>query len=185
MGDENPICTLGDYSSPSHKGYRNTIELPKGNTVVPLRFDTIRSVQNGKERACIYFNFLYEIKLTISLNAFWTTKLCNDILMFQQHHGESLSEAWTHFKDLLQIVPHHGIDLWFQVQIFYDHIECTTQEGIDYAAGRRLRKLRPDKDWDTIERLAQYENKGWNDTFTSDEMNFSYENPYVEQYSES
>ncbi|GKA03062.1 hypothetical protein Tco_0675843 [Tanacetum coccineum] len=29
-------------------------------------------------------------------------KLRNDILMFQQHHGESLSEAWTHFKDLLQ-----------------------------------------------------------------------------------
>nr|GEU58472.1 copia protein [Tanacetum cinerariifolium] len=37
-------------------------------------------------------------------------KLHNDILMFQQHHGESLSEAWTHFKDLLQKVPHHGID---------------------------------------------------------------------------
>ncbi|GJZ84279.1 zinc finger, CCHC-type containing protein [Tanacetum coccineum] len=31
-----------------------------------------------------------------------TAKLHNDILMFQQHHGESLSEAWTHFKDLLQ-----------------------------------------------------------------------------------
>ncbi|GKF96470.1 zinc finger, CCHC-type containing protein, partial [Tanacetum coccineum] len=28
-------------------------------------------------------------------------KLRNDILMFQQHHGESLSEAWTRFKDLL------------------------------------------------------------------------------------
>ncbi|GJV44251.1 hypothetical protein Tco_0785997 [Tanacetum coccineum] len=25
----------------------------------------------------------------------WTVKLRNDILMFQQHHGESLSEAWT------------------------------------------------------------------------------------------
>ncbi|GKD85762.1 zinc finger, CCHC-type containing protein [Tanacetum coccineum] len=37
-------------------------------------------------------------------------KLRNDILMFQQHPGESLSEAWTHFKDLLQKVPHHGID---------------------------------------------------------------------------
>ncbi|GKG63260.1 zinc finger, CCHC-type containing protein, partial [Tanacetum coccineum] len=24
-----------------------------------------------------------------------TTKLRNDIMMFQQHHGESLSEAWT------------------------------------------------------------------------------------------
>ncbi|GJX70057.1 hypothetical protein Tco_0784608 [Tanacetum coccineum] len=31
MGDENPIRTLGDYSRPSHEGYRNTIELPVGN----------------------------------------------------------------------------------------------------------------------------------------------------------
>ncbi|GJX86924.1 zinc finger, CCHC-type containing protein [Tanacetum coccineum] len=28
--DEKPIRTLGDYSKPSHEGYRNTIELPKG-----------------------------------------------------------------------------------------------------------------------------------------------------------
>ncbi|GKC21551.1 hypothetical protein Tco_1023701 [Tanacetum coccineum] len=34
MGDENPIRTLGDYSKPSHEGYRNTIELPVGNNVV-------------------------------------------------------------------------------------------------------------------------------------------------------
>ncbi|GJW81817.1 hypothetical protein Tco_0145792 [Tanacetum coccineum] len=47
MGDENPIRTLGDYSKPSHEGYRNTIELPIGNNVVPLRSDTIRLVQNG------------------------------------------------------------------------------------------------------------------------------------------
>ncbi|GJY01080.1 hypothetical protein Tco_0359232 [Tanacetum coccineum] len=33
MGDENPIRTLGDYSRPSHEGYRNTIELPEGNNV--------------------------------------------------------------------------------------------------------------------------------------------------------
>ncbi|GJY10919.1 hypothetical protein Tco_0379104 [Tanacetum coccineum] len=47
MGDENPIRTLGDYSKPSHEGYRNTIELPVGNNVVPLRSDTIRLVQKG------------------------------------------------------------------------------------------------------------------------------------------
>ncbi|GJQ90025.1 hypothetical protein Tco_0001164 [Tanacetum coccineum] len=46
MGDENPIRTLGDYSKPSHEGYRNSIELPAGNNVVPLRSDTIRLVQN-------------------------------------------------------------------------------------------------------------------------------------------
>nr|GEU92426.1 hypothetical protein [Tanacetum cinerariifolium] len=39
--DENPIPTLEDYSKPSHEGYRNTIELPIGNNVVPLRFNTI------------------------------------------------------------------------------------------------------------------------------------------------
>ncbi|GJR23114.1 zinc finger, CCHC-type containing protein [Tanacetum coccineum] len=27
LGEENPIRTLGDYSKPSHEGYRNTIEL--------------------------------------------------------------------------------------------------------------------------------------------------------------
>ncbi|GJX40701.1 hypothetical protein Tco_0255691 [Tanacetum coccineum] len=47
MGDENPICTLGDYSKPSHEGYKNTIKLPVGNNVVPLRSDTIWFVQNG------------------------------------------------------------------------------------------------------------------------------------------
>ncbi|GKA69466.1 MAK10-like protein [Tanacetum coccineum] len=47
MGDENPIRTLGDYSKPSHDGYRNTIDLRVGNNVVPLRSDTIRLVQNG------------------------------------------------------------------------------------------------------------------------------------------
>ncbi|GKA59929.1 hypothetical protein Tco_0759242 [Tanacetum coccineum] len=42
MGDANPIRTLGDYSRPSHEGYKNPIELPKGKNVVPLRSDTIR-----------------------------------------------------------------------------------------------------------------------------------------------
>ncbi|GJV92665.1 MAK10-like protein [Tanacetum coccineum] len=47
MGDANLIRTLGDYSKPSHEGYRNTIELPEGINLVPLRSDTIRLVQNG------------------------------------------------------------------------------------------------------------------------------------------
>ncbi|GJU24251.1 hypothetical protein Tco_1162872 [Tanacetum coccineum] len=41
MGDAHPIRTLGDYSKPSHEGYRNTIELPIEKNMVPLRSDTI------------------------------------------------------------------------------------------------------------------------------------------------
>ncbi|GJY32684.1 zinc finger, CCHC-type containing protein [Tanacetum coccineum] len=57
-----------------------------------------------------------------------TAKLRNDILMFQQHHGESILEAWTRFKDLLQKVPHHGIDLWLQVKM--DNPKITMEEYI-------------------------------------------------------
>ncbi|GJS64956.1 hypothetical protein Tco_0679520 [Tanacetum coccineum] len=46
MRDAYPILTLGDYSKPSHEGYKNNIDLPVGNNVVPLRSDTIRLVQN-------------------------------------------------------------------------------------------------------------------------------------------
>ncbi|GJR68233.1 zinc finger, CCHC-type containing protein [Tanacetum coccineum] len=136
MGDENPIRTLGDYSKPSHEGYRNTIELPVGNNVVPLRSDTIRLVQNGcsfhglrsedpnqhlkdflklvdsldldgenRERMRLRSITTWEDLTTRFLAQFFppgrTTKLHNDILMFQQHHGESISEVWTRFKDLL------------------------------------------------------------------------------------
>ncbi|GKE01434.1 MAK10-like protein [Tanacetum coccineum] len=140
MGDANPIRTLGDYSKPSHEGYRNTIELPVGNNVVPLRSDTIRLVQNGcsfdglqSEDPNQHLKDFLKLVDSLDLNGSITTwedlttrflaqlfppgstvKLRNDIQMFQQHQGESLLEAWTRFKDLLQKVSHCGIDLWLQ-----------------------------------------------------------------------
>ncbi|GKB32632.1 hypothetical protein Tco_0872033 [Tanacetum coccineum] len=108
MVDENPIRTLGDYSKPSHEGYWNTIELPEGNNVVPLRSDTIR-------------------------------------------------------LDLLQKVPHHGIDLWLQVQIFYDHVNPATRRTIDQSASGKLRDLNPEESWAILEDLDLYDNESWND----------------------
>ncbi|GJZ13885.1 hypothetical protein Tco_0549115 [Tanacetum coccineum] len=146
MGDKNPIRTIRDYSKPSYEGYRNTIKLPVGNNVVPLRSDTIRLVQNG----CSFHGLRSEdpnqhlkdfLKLVDSLNLDvanrerMTAKLRNDILMFQQHQGESLSEAMTRFKDLLQKFPHYGINLSLQVQIFYDHVNPAIRRTIDQSAG--------------------------------------------------
>ncbi|GKE35488.1 hypothetical protein Tco_1454810 [Tanacetum coccineum] len=141
MGDENPICTLGDYSKPSHEGYMNTIELPVRNKVVPLRSDTIWLVQNE----CSF-------------------------------HGLKSDDPNQHLKDFLKLVDslnldgenrertclftYHGLDLWLQIQIFYDHVDGTIQKGINYATGGRLRKLRPDKAWSAIERLDHYEDEG-------------------------
>nr|GEU41991.1 zinc finger, CCHC-type [Tanacetum cinerariifolium] len=83
--------------------------------------------------------------------------------MFQQHQGESLSEAWTRFKDLLQKVPHHGIDLWLQVQIFYDHINPATRRTIDQSSGGKLRDKNVKESWALFEDLTLYHNKSWND----------------------
>ncbi|GKC95305.1 MAK10-like protein [Tanacetum coccineum] len=134
MGDENHIRTLGDYSKPSHEGYRNTIELPARNNVLPLQSDTIRLVQNG----CSFYGLWSEdpnqhlkdfLKLVDSLDLDGANR--------ERTRLQSLSEAWTHFKDLLQKVPHHDIDRCLQIQFFYDH--------------------------EIIENLALYDHEGWND----------------------
>ncbi|GJS19720.1 zinc finger, CCHC-type containing protein [Tanacetum coccineum] len=88
-----------------------------------------------------------------------TTTLQNDILMFQQHQCESLSEAWTRFKDLLQKVPHHGIDIWLQVQIFYDHVNPATRRTIDHSANGKLRDRNGEESWALLEDLALYDIK--------------------------
>ncbi|GJQ91840.1 MAK10-like protein [Tanacetum coccineum] len=77
--------------------------------------------------------------------------------------SESFSEAWTRFKDLLQKFPHHGIDLWLQVQIFYDHVNPTTCRTIDQPAGGKLRDQNTKESLALIEDLALYDNKSWND----------------------
>ncbi|GKC88114.1 zinc finger, CCHC-type containing protein [Tanacetum coccineum] len=169
MGDENPIRTLRDYSKPSHEGYMNTIELPVGNNVDFLKLvDSLDLDGENRERTRLrLFQFslrdqasnwlkrlpagsitTWEDLTTRFLAQFFppgrTAKLRNNILMFQQHHGESLSEAWTHFKDLLQKVPHHGIDLWLQVLIFYDHVNPVTRRTIDQSeSGNRFASTCP------------------------------------------
>ncbi|GJW15444.1 hypothetical protein Tco_0019577 [Tanacetum coccineum] len=83
--------------------------------------------------------------------------------MFRQHQGESLSEGWTHFKELFQKVPHHGIDIWLQVQTFYDHVNPATRRTIDQSAGSKLHEKNSKESWALLEDLALYDNESWND----------------------
>ncbi|GJW71072.1 zinc finger, CCHC-type containing protein [Tanacetum coccineum] len=118
MGDENLIRILGDYSKPSHEGYRNNIELPIGNNVDFLKlvvsldldgenrertrlrlfqFSLGDQASNWLERLLAGSITTWEDLAIQFLAQFFppgrTAKLRNDILMFQQHHGESLSKA--------------------------------------------------------------------------------------------
>ncbi|GJU93957.1 zinc finger, CCHC-type containing protein [Tanacetum coccineum] len=191
MGDENPIRTLGDYSKPSHEGYKNTIELLEENNVDPnqhlkdflklvdsldldvvsrermrlrlFQFSLRDQAINWLERLPIGSNSTWEDLTTRFLAQFFpmgrTTKLRNDILMFQQHQGESLSEALTHFKDLLQKVPHHCIDLWLQFHILYDHVNLATSRTINQSADGKLCDKNTKESWALLEDLALYDNE--------------------------
>ncbi|GKA41753.1 MAK10-like protein [Tanacetum coccineum] len=144
IGDENPIRTLGDYSKPSHEGYRNTIELPEGNNVVPLRSDTIRLVQNGCS-----FHGLRSEDPSQHLKDF--LKLVDSLDL----DGEN--------RERMRLLPRHGIDLWLQVQIFYDHVNPITRRTIDQSIGGKLRNLNPEESCAILEDLALYDNESWND----------------------
>ncbi|GJW01389.1 retrovirus-related pol polyprotein from transposon TNT 1-94 [Tanacetum coccineum] len=72
-------------------------------------------------------------------------------------------EAWTHFKDLLQKFPHHGIDLWLQVQIFYDLVNLATRQAIDHSASGKLRDKSAEEYWEIIKNLSLYDHESWND----------------------
>nr|GEU35042.1 zinc finger, CCHC-type [Tanacetum cinerariifolium] len=205
--------TLGDYSRPIHKGHQNAIELPEGAKVSPLRSDTIWLVQYGyafqglmsedpiqhlkdlliiidsidingatrdTTRLCLFCFSLrnqaikwldcllagsistWDDLTTRFLTQFFppgrTTKLQKDILMFQQHPDESLYDVWTRFKDLLQRVHHHG---------------------------GRLRKLSLEEAWKTIEDLAQYEEKEWNEQTFSKKRSHDYIDATLTQELES
>ncbi|GJZ67712.1 zinc finger, CCHC-type containing protein [Tanacetum coccineum] len=136
MGDENPIRTWNTPEPSPHEGsgipFSSPIREQSSNWLERLPAGSITTWEDLTTR------FLAQFFLPGRI-----TKLCNDILMFQQHQGESLSEAWT--------------------------------------PGGRLRKLRPNEAWATIEKLAQYEDVGLNDDVTPDEVSLNYENPDIEQ----
>ncbi|GKB61976.1 hypothetical protein Tco_0918162 [Tanacetum coccineum] len=75
--------------------------------------------------------------------------------MFQQHQDESIYNAWTHFKDLIQRVPHHGLDLLSLTRFFYDHVDDYTRMDLDFAADGNLREISGEEAWEAIENFAQ------------------------------
>jgi hypothetical protein len=189
--------TIGEYSRPSHQGYRNTIELTQGANVSPLRSDTIRLVQSG----CAFHGLRSEdpnkhlkdfLKIVDSIDLDFVTRESTRLHLFQFSLRDQASQwlerlpagsitSWddltTRFlaqffppgrttklrKDLLQKVPHHSIDLWLQVQNFYDHIDISTRRTIDQSAGGKLRDQSAEESWELIEDLALYDNESWND----------------------
>ncbi|GJW72168.1 protein kinase-like domain, concanavalin A-like lectin/glucanase domain protein [Tanacetum coccineum] len=85
MENGNLIYTLGNYSRPSNKGNRNTIELLDGNTSNWLEHLPAGSISTWEDLGTRFFAQFFPSGRT--------SKLQNDILMFQQHQEDKPSKA--------------------------------------------------------------------------------------------
>ncbi|KAG9444943.1 hypothetical protein H6P81_016283 [Aristolochia fimbriata] len=82
-----------------------------------------------------------------------TIKLRNEIFQFSQESEEHLSEAWERFNGLLKRCPNHKIELWSQIEIFYNGLNINTRSMIDAAAGGSINKKTPEEVYELIEEM--------------------------------
>nr|GEY81862.1 MAK10-like protein [Tanacetum cinerariifolium] len=169
MRDENPICTLRDYSKPSHEGYMNTIELPKRNNVVPLRSNTIRLAQNR----CSFHRLWSEdpnqhlkdlLKHVDSLDFDVANRERTRMRLFQFSLRNQTSN-WLERLPAGSILTWEDLTThrWLQIQIFYDHVSFHLKCKIDCATDGKLRDKNANESWEIIENLALHDYEGWND----------------------
>nr|GFB66299.1 reverse transcriptase domain-containing protein [Tanacetum cinerariifolium] len=71
-----------------------------------------------------------------------TTNLQNEISNFQQRFDESFHEEWDRYKDLLHACHHHGFTELHQLDTFYNALNPTDQDSLNYATGGNLLERR-------------------------------------------
>ncbi|KAI4299938.1 hypothetical protein L6164_033358 [Bauhinia variegata] len=64
-----------------------------------------------------------------------TIKLRTEIVNFNQFERESLYDAWERFKELLRKCPHHGMQDWLVIQVFYGRLSPNTKTVVDEIIG--------------------------------------------------
>ncbi|XP_062103914.1 uncharacterized protein LOC133815042 [Humulus lupulus] len=72
-----------------------------------------------------------------------TSQLRAEITQFRQMDFEQLYEAWDRFKEMLRKCPQHGIEDWFQVQLFYNRLNGPTRSHIDATSGGTILSKTP------------------------------------------
>ncbi|GJX19850.1 MAK10-like protein [Tanacetum coccineum] len=161
-----------NYSKPSHEGYRNTIELPKGKNVVPLRSDTIQLVQNG----CSFHRLRSEdpnqhlkdfLKLVDLLDLNGDNRERTRLRLFQSSFRDQASD-WLEHLLAGSITAWDDLTTLFLTQFFLPGRTAKLNNvilirTIDQSAGGKLHDKNAEESWALLEDLALYDNESWND----------------------
>ncbi|GJT06277.1 retrovirus-related pol polyprotein from transposon TNT 1-94 [Tanacetum coccineum] len=86
-----------------------------------------------------------------------TSALRDLIIQFKQGDDEPIKSAWIRFQDLINQVPHHGIQKWLMVQIFHDNISQDDHRKLDQFTQFRFRSLTKEEGWIRIEEYVKYQ----------------------------
>ncbi|XP_074265575.1 uncharacterized protein LOC141588014 [Silene latifolia] len=86
-----------------------------------------------------------------------TNALRSQITSFKQGPTEDLNEAWVRFKRLVRSVPHHGFQIWFLCNQFYNGLYDDHRALLDSSANRRFQNNTTDANaWKLIDEIATH-----------------------------
>jgi hypothetical protein len=77
---------------------------------------------------------------------------------------ETITEAWERMQDYIAACPHHGMEEWFIIQIFYHGLIRLAWEHIDVVAGGSFFTLNIEAAHKLVEKMAS--NQSWNEEHT-------------------
>ena len=83
------------------------------------------------------------------------TKIFRQAIQGFRQGDEAFSEAWERFKELTRQCPHHGIDNWQLINIFYEGLTENCKNIIDAICGGSIMDKYDDEVEELIERLAE------------------------------
>nr|GEV55855.1 MAK10-like protein [Tanacetum cinerariifolium] len=170
MGDANLIRTLGDYSKPSHEGYKNTIELPVGNNVIPLRSDTIQLAMPGRQLGALLQTQGENLKSKttediISNKSFMEVLVLNHYVLVKKVLDYSKPSYEGYMITIELPVGNNVVPLRSDtIQLVQNRCKFhRLRRTIDQSAGGKLRDRNAKESWALLEDLALYDNESRND----------------------
>ncbi|XP_019239696.1 PREDICTED: uncharacterized protein LOC109219679 [Nicotiana attenuata] len=88
-----------------------------------------------------------------------TGKFRREIHNFCQNETETVFEAWGRFKEIVQKCQHSGIELWMQLQDFWDGLTPASQRTLSNEAGGPLIKKTPEETITILDELSEDANQ--------------------------
>ncbi|GJS85402.1 hypothetical protein Tco_0751943 [Tanacetum coccineum] len=156
--EESPIVTMADQRTMAEllraptEGYAEAILV---SPILVEQFELKHSLINmmtsdqffGREKDNLHDHIRWFNKITSTIKykdvpnhaiKLITTNLRNEISNCQQKFDESFHEGWDRYKDLLRACPHHGFTELHQLDTFYNALNPSDQDSLNFAAGGNL-----------------------------------------------